>query len=55
MAAVALLVVTFDVELLEYVHFDGSPSDRAPKDDQWWCGTAAMPPDRDLKIRWKRI
>ena len=55
MAAIALIVANFDIELLEYVHKDGSKSDRGPKDDPWFCGTAAMPPDRDLKIRWKRI
>lgn len=55
MIAVALFVVSFDIEFLEYVYMDGSKSNRGPKDDHWWCRTAAMPPDRDSKIRWKRI
>jgi hypothetical protein len=55
MAAIALIVVNFDIELLGYVNMDGSKSDRGPKDDPWYCGAAAMPPDRDLKIRWKRL
>jgi cytochrome P450 len=53
--AAALLIINFDIELLEYVNSDGSKSDRPPKDDPSYCGTAAMPPDRDLKIRWKRL
>ncbi len=51
---VALLVHNFDIELEGYVHEDGSKSDRGPKDNSWYCGAAAMPPDRDLKLRWKR-
>jgi len=53
--AMALLVINFDIELVEYVNNDGSTSMRAPKDNPWYCGTAAMPPDLDLKIRWKRL
>ena len=51
MATIALIVLNFDIELEEYVKMDGSRSDRGPKDDAWYSGTAAMPPDRDLKIR----
>ena len=52
---VALFVVNFDVEFEGYVHMDGSKSDRGPKDDHRYCGSGAMPPDRDLKVRWKKI
>ena len=55
MTSVALFIINFDIEFIEYTHHDGTKSDRGPLDDPWWCGTAAMPPDRDLKIRWKRI
>jgi hypothetical protein len=53
MAAIAILVVNLDVELEEWVQMDGSASDRPPMDDKMYCGTAAMPPDRDFRIRWK--
>jgi hypothetical protein len=55
MATVALILLTFDIELEEYVKMDGSKSDRGPKDDPWYCGTAAMPPDRDMKLRWTKV
>jgi hypothetical protein len=55
MAAIALIVLNFDIELEEYVKMDGSPSDRGPQNDPWYCGTAAMPPDRDLKIRLTKV
>jgi cytochrome P450 len=55
MAAIALIVLNFDVEFEEYVLMDGTKSDRGPLDDPWYYGTAAMPPDRDLKIRWTRV
>jgi len=52
--AMSMLVLSFDIELEGYVHKDGTKSDRGPKNDPWYCGTAAMPPDRDLKLRWRR-
>jgi hypothetical protein len=55
MTAVALIVANFDIELEEFVHMDGPKSDRPPQDDAYYCGTAAMPPDRDMKIKLKRL
>ncbi|RDW73675.1 hypothetical protein BP5796_07117 [Coleophoma crateriformis] len=55
MAAIALILSNFDIEFLDYVNKDGTVSDRAPKDDPYYYGAAAMPPDRDLRIRWKRL
>lgn len=55
MSAIALIVVNFNIEFEEYTMMDGSRSDRGPQDNQWYCGTAAMPPDRDMKIRWARL
>ncbi|KAK0642890.1 hypothetical protein B0T16DRAFT_173808 [Cercophora newfieldiana] len=34
---------------------DGKPSDRAPRDDPTYAGTIATPPDREMKVRWKRL
>ena len=54
MSAIALIVVNFDIEFEEYTMMDGSRSDRGPNDNEAYCGTASMPPDRDMKIRWRR-
>ena len=55
MTTIALMVLNFDIKLEGYVKMDGSKSNRGPKDDPWYSGTAAMPPDRDLKIRLTRV
>ncbi|RDW68095.1 hypothetical protein BP6252_09491 [Coleophoma cylindrospora] len=55
MAAIALMLSNFEIEFLDYVNKDGTVADRAPKDDPYYYGAAAMPPDRDLRIRWKRL
>ncbi|KAI1390114.1 cytochrome P450 [Hypoxylon trugodes] len=55
MATVALIISNFDIEFLEWTQLDGSPSDRLPRNDPRYCGAGAMPPDRDMRIRWKRI
>ncbi|GKT94837.1 cytochrome P450 family protein [Colletotrichum tofieldiae] len=52
---VAMLVTRFDIEFVEWTCKDGSKSDRAPVDDQHYFGSAAVPPDRDVKVRWKRL
>ncbi|KAE9363129.1 cytochrome P450 [Stipitochalara longipes BDJ] len=55
MAAIALVVSKFDFELEGYVAMDGKKSERGPLDDVWYCGTAAMPPDRDLMVKMTRV
>ena len=55
MAAIALVVLKFDIELEGYVTMDGKRSERGPLDDVWYCGTAAMPPDRDLMVSLTRV
>ncbi|KAH8651348.1 putative cytochrome P450 [Xylariales sp. PMI_506] len=52
---VALIVSKFDIEKIEWVHLDGTPSNRAAENDQRFCGAGGMPPDRNLKITWKRL
>ncbi|KAI1413417.1 cytochrome P450 [Hypoxylon sp. FL1857] len=52
--AVAIIVMKFDIEFIEWVHSDGSTSDRPAQNDKRYAGAAGMPPDRDMKIRWKR-
>ena len=55
MLAVAIVVSRFDMEFVEWVKHDGSLSDRPARDDEDFCGAAAMPPDRDMMVRWKRL
>ncbi|KAH8820156.1 putative cytochrome P450 [Xylogone sp. PMI_703] len=52
---IGLLVSKFDIEFVEWTKLDGSPSDRPARNDERYSGAGAMPPDRDMKIRWKRI
>lgn len=53
--ALAMMVGRFDVEFVEWTHYDGTKSDREAQNDERYAGAAAMPPDRDLKIRVKRL
>ncbi|KAK3367984.1 cytochrome P450 [Podospora didyma] len=55
LVSVAAVVTRFDIEFVEWTNIDGTKSDREALSDQRYAGTAAMPPDRDLKIRWKRL
>lgn len=55
LTTIGLLVSRFDFEFVEWRKLDGSVSDRPAKNDQRYCGTGAMPPDRDMRIRWKRV
>jgi hypothetical protein len=55
MLTIAIIVARLDIELIEWTKKDGSRSDRPARDDPKYCGAAAVPPDRDLKIRWKRL
>lgn len=54
MMAVAIIVAKFDIEFMGWVQSDGSRSDRPAFNDQKYAGAAAVPPDRDMKIRWRR-
>ncbi|KAK3324364.1 cytochrome P450 [Cercophora scortea] len=49
----AMIVTRFDVEFVAWTKLDGSPSDRPAHDDPKYIGSAAVPPDRDMKVRWK--
>lgn len=55
MATLAIMVTTFDIEMLGWVTIDGNAtSDRPPRDNLKHSGSAALPPDRDMKVRWRR-
>ncbi|KAI1879782.1 hypothetical protein JX265_002736 [Neoarthrinium moseri] len=52
---IALILLRFDIELVEWTNPDGSASKRAAKGDKRYCGAGAMPPDRDMKIRLRHM
>ncbi|ORY70968.1 polyketide synthase dehydratase-domain-containing protein [Pseudomassariella vexata] len=54
MLTIASFVSEFDMEFVRWTKFDGSNSDRAPKNETAACGTGGMPPDRDTEIKIKR-
>lgn len=51
----AALVTRFEIDLIEWTCLDGSPSDRPARNDQSYIGAVGIPPDRDMRIRWKRL
>ncbi|KAL2877049.1 hypothetical protein SGCOL_007670 [Colletotrichum sp. CLE4] len=54
MLAVAMIASRFDIEFEDWVYFDGSHSETPPENDKAYVGAGAVPPDRDMRIRWKR-
>lgn len=55
MLAITMLVNKFDIEFMEWTNPDGTTSERGAQDDKRYAGFIAMAPDRDMKIRWKRL
>ncbi|EED16620.1 cytochrome P450, putative [Talaromyces stipitatus ATCC 10500] len=55
LTTIGMLVTKFDIEFVEWVNFDGSPSDRPAQNNQQYCGAGSMPPDREMKIKMKRL
>jgi cytochrome P450 len=51
----AMIIARFDVEFVEWTTLDGKPSDREARDDPGYDGAIATPPDREMKVRWKRL
>lgn len=51
---IALLILKFDIEVIGWARPDGAPSDRPARPDCRFSGVGAMPPDRDLRLRWRR-
>ncbi|KAI5927547.1 cytochrome P450 [Camillea tinctor] len=49
------LVSRFDIDFIEWTYLDGSKSDCPAQNDKHFAGAVGMPPDRDIKFRWKRI
>lgn len=51
----AALVTRFEIKLIEWTYPGGSKSDRPARNDQSFIGAVGIPPDRDMKVRWKRL
>lgn len=55
MLTIAMIVSRFEIEFSGWTMLDGSRSDRPAKDNERYVGAAAVPPDRDMKVRWRRL
>lgn len=49
-----ILIAQFDFEFIDWVMPDGTVSDRPAREDERFNGALAMPPDRDMRVRWRR-
>ncbi|OTA57645.1 cytochrome P450 [Hypoxylon sp. EC38] len=52
---ISTIISRFEIEFIDWVMPDGSYSDRAALDDVEYANAVAAPPDRDMKIRWRKI
>ncbi|KAM7183783.1 cholesterol 7-alpha-monooxygenase [Rhypophila sp. PSN 637] len=52
---IAMLASRFDMEFVRWEKMDGTRSDREARGDPKYAGAAGMPPDRDMRVRWKRL
>ena len=53
---VASILARFEIEFINYVHHKtGKISDREPEHVSTHIGFLALPPDRDMKVRWKKV
>ncbi|KFA54597.1 hypothetical protein S40293_02256 [Stachybotrys chartarum IBT 40293] len=53
--AIAVMITSFEIESFRWVNLDGSPTDRKARNDTGYANTVAAPPDRDMKITWRRV
>ncbi|KAK9417351.1 putative cytochrome p450 family protein [Seiridium unicorne] len=53
--SLSLIIAKLDIEYVGRTKLDGSLSDRSAKDNDDYAGAEAMPPDRDMRIRGKRL
>jgi hypothetical protein len=53
--AVAMVVSRFEIELVAWLKPDGSVSDRPAENDANYANSVAAAPDREMKVRWRRI
>ncbi|KAL2016801.1 hypothetical protein VTK56DRAFT_2970 [Thermocarpiscus australiensis] len=53
--AAAMIVSRFEVEFVQWLKPDGSASERPAQDDKNYANSVAAVPDREMKVRWRRI
>ncbi|KAF2177972.1 cytochrome P450 [Zopfia rhizophila CBS 207.26] len=52
---VAMIISNFDIEFIEWLKLDGTHSERPALDNTGYANAAATPPDREMKVMWRRI
>ncbi|KAI1267558.1 putative cytochrome P450 [Xylariaceae sp. FL1019] len=52
---IAMVLVRFEIRFVGWTELEGSTSPGPAQNDKRYAGTAAMPPDRDIQIDWKRL
>ena len=55
MLTIAMFATRFDMEFVGWEKMDGTPSDRPAQEDPVFAGAAGIQPDRDMRVRWKRL
>ncbi|TWU75373.1 hypothetical protein ED733_000720 [Metarhizium rileyi] len=55
MIILAVLTTNFEVDFVRWTNADGTTSDRPAENDSRFFGVVAMPPDRDMEVRWRRV
>lgn len=55
LVTIAAILARFEIEFVEWTHLsDGTRSEREAMNDEHYGG-ATMHPDRDARIRWRRL
>lgn len=52
---IAMMVSRFEIEFSEWLKPDGSTSERLAMNDVEYTNAGAVPPDREMKVRWRRV
>ncbi|KAI0808881.1 putative cytochrome P450 [Xylaria sp. FL0064] len=55
MLAISMLIARFEIERVSWVKHDGSASKKAAEDDLSNANAVVAQPDRDMKVRWRRM
>lgn len=53
--AVAMIMSQFKFKDVEWLNADGTLSDRPAADNTGYANAVATPPDREMRVKWRRI
>ena len=53
--AVAIIISNFDIKFVQWLKHDGTCSERPALDNTGYANAVATPPDREMKVLWRRI